>query len=182
MFPVLAAVLSAVAISNMTDQCAAQPALLMCKPVPCAVSSCSVADIPAKAKDADARARANFHYAATVQWRAPADLAHAWTGDCVSLAEATTQILAEQGVPESRLWLMLVSTKMGATQPDHQIAVVEAADGSFWLIGDAHRGFQRFTGSTYYVFYAQRMDWGNEWIEVPSDADVTKLLNADLAL
>lgn len=122
------------------EQCQAQPNIMWCKGYDEFHQPLTEETI----KTADSRVRDDFTYSSDIidTWRVHSHEVmntRAWAGDCDDLATTALDMLARQGQPLDRMWLVLVAAKQSSKvsgRLDHLIAIVEDDQGRFWIVGD----------------------------------------------
>lgn len=133
-------------------------------------------DERAEIERVDKGARAKFTYKANPSpddvWASgnrAMETGAAWSGDCDDLALTTLDYMAWDGYPPERMWRvgMVIRTQEGKVE--HMVGVVEAADGTAWVVGDVNRpayplaDIEKVYEGRAHVTYASRLDQGLTW-------------------
>lgn len=173
-------------LPELTKECQLQPNIEACNAKPCAIQVClPVASILAVAQDADERAKRNFVYNPNMvlDFRVQENVNTKWIGVCANLSLTTLELSAKAGIPENRLFRVLVkSAYTSKGPPTHEIGVVRTEDGQLWVIGDTtnlHSGakLELLITKHYDIIDVSRMDQGNNWSEIVSGTPNAEALN-----
>lgn len=135
------------------EQCQKQPTILWCS----SYKEFHEALTEETIKSADKRVRSNFTYVTDVvdNWNVHSSNVMdtlPWFGDCDDLSTTALDMLARQGQPLDRMWLVLVAASPANKlngRLDHLIAVVEDDQGRYWVVGDTSRETIELKDMTY---------------------------------
>lgn len=108
------------------------------------------------------------------QWRSfatefLADPNYVIRDDCDTKASTILDLLARQGVPQDRLYRVVVLSPSATADQyiDHKVAMVRLDSGSYYIIGDTFtEGVPKSIHATVHkIVQISRVDWGTVWAD-----------------